>query len=179
MGFDELFPGIESDALDLMRKLLCYDPAQRLSAEQALEHPYFKELHQKENEPANAYIEYFEFEFEQYTLDRKILRELIIDEILLYHSPEARDYYDRCKIKYPQGVLEILYQRVGAPSNPTSNSGPKIEPDSPSKEECKTAATSTNVTPENSAKNGGQDAPESQSGVPSSFNSSTPPSVPS
>jgi serine/threonine protein kinase len=43
--FEGLFPGIEKDALDLMRKLLCYDPAERLSAEQALEHPFFKELH--------------------------------------------------------------------------------------------------------------------------------------
>jgi serine/threonine protein kinase len=44
-SFDELFPGIEKDALDLMRKLLCYDSNERLSAEQALEHPFFKELH--------------------------------------------------------------------------------------------------------------------------------------
>jgi len=43
--FDALFPGIEKDALDLLRRLLCYDPAERLSAEQALEHPFFKELH--------------------------------------------------------------------------------------------------------------------------------------
>jgi serine/threonine protein kinase len=45
VAFDTLFPGIEKDALDLMRKLLCYDPAERLSAEEALEHPFFKELH--------------------------------------------------------------------------------------------------------------------------------------
>ena len=42
------------------------------------------------------------------------MRELIVDEILLYHSKEARDYYEKCKVKYPKGVLEILYQRVGA-----------------------------------------------------------------
>ena len=99
--FETLLPGIEKDALDLLRKLLCYDPSERLSAEQALEHPFFKELHQRENEPANAFIDYFDFEFEQYTLDRKILRELIVDEILLYHSSEARDYYEKCKQKYP------------------------------------------------------------------------------
>jgi serine/threonine protein kinase len=64
VSFEELFPGIEKDALDLMRRLLCYDPAERMSAEEALEHPFFKELHQKENEPGNARIEYFDFEFE-------------------------------------------------------------------------------------------------------------------
>ena len=64
VSFEELFPGIEKDALDLMKRLLCYDPAERLSAEEAMEHPFFKELHQKENEPGNARIEYFDFEFE-------------------------------------------------------------------------------------------------------------------
>ena len=114
VSFEDLFPGIEKDAVDLMRKLLSYDPNERLSAAQALEHPYFKDLHQKETEPDNARIEYFDFEFEQYTLDKKILRELIFDEILLYHSKEARDYYQQCKIKYPNGVLELIYQRVGS-----------------------------------------------------------------
>lgn len=127
VSFEELFPGIEKDALDLLRRLLCYDPAERISAEEALEHPFFKELHTKEPEGVQARIDYFDFEFEQYTLDRKILRELIMDEILLYHSKEARDYYEKCKAKYPKGVLEILYQRVGAaptvslPPTTTSN----------------------------------------------------------
>ena len=133
MSFEELFPGIEKDALDLLRKLLCYDPAERLSAEEALEHPFFQELHQKENEPGNARIEYFDFEFEQYTLDKKILRELITDEILLYHSKEAREYYEKCKLKYPKGVLEILYQRVGAPaiSLPSSTNSSAAKPTKP------------------------------------------------
>lgn len=45
MNFEDVFPGIEKDALDLMKKLLTYDPSQRLSAAEALEHPFFKELH--------------------------------------------------------------------------------------------------------------------------------------
>jgi serine/threonine protein kinase len=62
--FDSLIQGIEKDALDLLRRLLCYDPAERLSAEQALAHPYFKELHEKHEEPDHARIDYFDFEFE-------------------------------------------------------------------------------------------------------------------
>lgn len=57
-------------------------------------------------------IDYFDFEFEQYTLDKKILRELILDETMMYHSQEAMDYYKNCKAKYPQGILEKIYQRV-------------------------------------------------------------------
>jgi hypothetical protein len=85
-------------------------------------------------------------------LDRKILRELIIDEILLYHSKEAREYYEKCKVKYPQGVLEILYQRVGAAPNPSASAGTKIQPDSPNSDDAKTAYTSQNVSPEDAAK---------------------------
>lgn len=141
--------------------MLCYDPAERLSAEEALEHPFFKELHQKENEPANARIEYFDFEFEQYTLDKKILRELITDEIFLYHSRDARDYYEKCKAKYPKGVLEILYQRVGAPASLPSSSSANSSAVKPSEsrlplaetamEDVETAPSSENPSPENEA----------------------------
>lgn len=30
-----------SDFIDLLRRLLCYDPAERITAAQALRHPYF------------------------------------------------------------------------------------------------------------------------------------------
>jgi serine/threonine protein kinase len=34
-------PGLCDDGLDLLEKLLTYDPAYRISAKRALEHPYF------------------------------------------------------------------------------------------------------------------------------------------
>jgi hypothetical protein len=36
---------------------------------------------------------------------------LILDEIILYHNKKARKYYEACKKKYPEGVLEIIYKR--------------------------------------------------------------------
>ena len=94
VSFEDLLPGIERDALDLLRRLLTYDSRDRLSAAQSLEHPYFRELHMgTEKLDKSPQIDYFDFEFEQYTLDKKILRELIFDEVLLYHSEEAREYY--------------------------------------------------------------------------------------
>lgn len=44
LEFSKFLPDIEEDALDLLKKLLCYDPAQRLSALEAMRHPYFKNL---------------------------------------------------------------------------------------------------------------------------------------
>jgi cell division cycle 2-like protein len=40
--FRQKFPYLTNAGLDLMMSLLAYDPAVRLSAAEALEHPYFK-----------------------------------------------------------------------------------------------------------------------------------------
>lgn len=111
VDFNELIPDIEPDALDLLEKLLEYDPKKRLTSEQALRHKYFEDLHTPEDEPISEPVSYFDFEFEQYTLDKKILRELILDEIILYHNPDAAKFYGQCKHKYPKGVLEKIYIR--------------------------------------------------------------------
>lgn len=74
VNYELIMPGIEPDALDLMKKLLEYDPTKRISADEALRHPYFKSLHDDNDEPSAKPIDYFDFEFEQYTLKKSILR---------------------------------------------------------------------------------------------------------
>ncbi|KAL2823114.1 cell division protein kinase [Aspergillus granulosus] len=39
--WDEILPGASSNGRDLVSKLICYESSQRISAEQALQHPYF------------------------------------------------------------------------------------------------------------------------------------------
>lgn len=92
-SFKEKFPDADPEALDLMQKLLTYDPEIRLSASEALTHPFFKDLHDPNDEMTSEALSYFDFEFENYSLDKKILRELILDEILLYHNKNAHSYY--------------------------------------------------------------------------------------
>lgn len=41
-NFDELFKGAEKNAIDLLKKMLTYDPADRITIKEALEHPYLK-----------------------------------------------------------------------------------------------------------------------------------------
>jgi serine/threonine protein kinase len=44
----QLIPHVSGDSLNLIEQLLAYNPDERLSARQALKHPYFKELREAE-----------------------------------------------------------------------------------------------------------------------------------
>jgi mitogen-activated protein kinase 1/3 len=57
-----LYPNANPLALDLMDKMLKFDPNERISVTEALAHPYFKKLHREETEPNCARP--FEFNFE-------------------------------------------------------------------------------------------------------------------
>mmetsp|Transcript_11727 Transcript_11727/g.25351 ORF Transcript_11727/g.25351 Transcript_11727/m.25351 type:complete len:399 (-) Transcript_11727:184-1380(-) len=87
MPLEQLFPGASPEALDLLRRVLVFDPAKRISVEEALTHPYLASLHDAEDEPlCNAT---FEFDFEGEQLSKEQLREMIFGEVLVYH-PELQ-----------------------------------------------------------------------------------------
>ncbi|XP_051246390.1 mitogen-activated protein kinase 15 [Dicentrarchus labrax] len=52
---DLLQPSVPPDALDLLRSLLVFNPDKRLTAEQALQHPYVSRFHSPAKEPALNY----------------------------------------------------------------------------------------------------------------------------
>lgn len=44
-GLDDLYPNADDEAMDLLKKLLTFNPNKRLTVEQALEHPYVAQFH--------------------------------------------------------------------------------------------------------------------------------------
>jgi cyclin-dependent kinase len=47
MNLKELLPNLDDNGIDLLKKLLEFDPEKRISAADAVEHPFFKDLDQK------------------------------------------------------------------------------------------------------------------------------------
>lgn len=43
-GIDKLLPHVSADCLDLLKQMLVYDPEKRITAEQVLQHEYFRDL---------------------------------------------------------------------------------------------------------------------------------------
>eukprot|EP00743_Colponemidia_sp_Colp-15_P001682 GILK01001838.1.p1 GENE.GILK01001838.1~~GILK01001838.1.p1 ORF type:complete len:394 (-),score=37.18 GILK01001838.1:268-1449(-) len=93
--FESLFPDANPTALDLLRKMLTFDPAKRISVTEALQHPYLAALHCPEDEPIAEPVSKREFDFERPLLSSEDLRELIYEEILNYHPEVAAQYAEK------------------------------------------------------------------------------------
>jgi serine/threonine protein kinase len=87
----DLFPvhKEEHEALDLLSKMLSFDPSSRISIDNALEHPFLTSLHNADDEPVADFT--FSFDFENEELSREKVRELIWDELRTYHPSIAEN----------------------------------------------------------------------------------------
>lgn len=47
-GISKLIPQASSECIDFIEKCLVYNPDDRMSAKQALKHPYFKDLYEQD-----------------------------------------------------------------------------------------------------------------------------------
>jgi len=88
--FEKLFPQANSMAIELLRATLAFDPAKRITAAQALEHPYFEKYHDPEDEPVcNDKFEFdFEFEKSKAAVPLSVWQERVWEEIQHFH-PEV------------------------------------------------------------------------------------------
>jgi mitogen-activated protein kinase 7 len=81
--FPSLFPNANPDALDLLDKMLAFDPSSRISVEEALEHPYLQIWHDASDEPVCPTK--FDFAFEVLD-DVGDMRRAILDEVMRFRQ---------------------------------------------------------------------------------------------
>jgi len=95
--FRVIFKGANPQGLDLLKKLLQFNPAKRLSVEEALSHPYLSRYHFEADEHAGKPLSAFDFLFENEILSVAATKNLIFEEILLYHFPAKLTEYETSK----------------------------------------------------------------------------------
>ncbi|CAN6483756.1 unnamed protein product [Victoria cruziana] len=86
-SFTQKFPHVHPLAIDLVERMLTFDPRQRITVEDALAHPYLASLHDISDEPVCSTP--FSFDFEQDALTEEQMKDLIYQEAMLF-NPEYR-----------------------------------------------------------------------------------------
>jgi len=77
-----LFPDASPNALDLLDKLLTFNPDHRVTVEQALAHPYLEQYYDPQDEPVAE--QPFTFDTELDDLPKERLKELIYEATSMY-----------------------------------------------------------------------------------------------
>jgi serine/threonine protein kinase len=80
--FAALYPNANPLAIDLLEKMLVFDPRKRISASDALEHEYLRALHNVNDEPS---ADVFDFTFEEEGVTENQLRGLIWQQLKKFH----------------------------------------------------------------------------------------------
>lgn len=83
VSFQRLLPNANPDALDLLDRMLAFDPSSRISVEEALEHPYLHIWHDASDEPTCPTT--FDFHFEVVD-DVQEMRKMILDEVIRFRA---------------------------------------------------------------------------------------------
>ncbi|ONI07195.1 hypothetical protein PRUPE_5G105500 [Prunus persica] len=81
--FAARFPNMSPGAVDLLEKMLVFDPNRRISVDEALCHPYLSSLHDNNDEPVCARP--FHFDFEQPSCTEEHIKELIWRETVKFN----------------------------------------------------------------------------------------------
>lgn len=83
IAFSNIFPKANPLAIDLLSQLLCFDPAKRISCDQALNHAYFQVWHDPTDEPICDAKFDFSFE-EEDSIDG--MKNLIVEEVNAFRA---------------------------------------------------------------------------------------------
>ena len=83
INFKAKFPGSSDESLDLLQKMLIFDPKKRITVQESLEHPFFKSIRDPKKEEEATFNLEFEFEDDN-NLTIEKLRNLFITVIKSY-----------------------------------------------------------------------------------------------
>jgi len=78
-----LYPNADERALDLLDKMLTFNPHKRITVEECLAHPYLEQYYEPADEPVAE--EPFKFDMELDDLPKERLKELVFEETVLFH----------------------------------------------------------------------------------------------
>ncbi|KAI8434705.1 hypothetical protein MSG28_003232, partial [Choristoneura fumiferana] len=78
----DLFPGADARALDLLHRMLTFNPHKRITVEESLAHPYLEQYYDPNDEPVAE--EPFRFAMELDDLPKETLKKYIFEETLLF-----------------------------------------------------------------------------------------------
>ncbi|KAM5583919.1 hypothetical protein ABKV19_003677 [Rosa sericea] len=82
-----LFPHVHPLAIDLVDRMLTFDPTKRITVEEALAHPYLERLHDVADEPICTVP--FSFDFEQQPLGEEQMKDMIYREAIAFNPEYA------------------------------------------------------------------------------------------
>lgn len=107
--FNKLFPQANQDALDLLDRMLAFDPSSRISVEEALEHPYLQIWHDASDEPNCPTT--FDFHFE--VVDEvPEMRKMILDEVVRFRKEVRQQAHVQSGMQQPPQVPIPDHQQV-------------------------------------------------------------------
>ncbi|XP_010555593.1 PREDICTED: mitogen-activated protein kinase homolog MMK2-like [Tarenaya hassleriana] len=86
-NFSDKFPNMKPEAVDLLEKMLVFDPRKRITVQEALCHPYISHLHDDTDEPVCS--QPLTFGFENQFLSEEELKELVWRESVRFNPDPA------------------------------------------------------------------------------------------
>ena len=84
-NLNDRFIGSSKESIDLLSKMIKFNPKIRISVDQALDHSYFSQIRSKELEIVTSYSPNYDFEKDE-DLDITKIRNLFLDEINYYKN---------------------------------------------------------------------------------------------
>ena len=110
--FEAIFPAADPQALDLLRRMLAFDPLERVTTAEALRHPYFAGLPSGVCAPRAESCS-SEFDFEHSVLTEADVRALVFQEMLTYH-PNMKAVYDLGHLGHLMSHVDLYVHDMAA-----------------------------------------------------------------